>query len=92
MNISTIQFVSYVAGMAASRVNNGESLKKICAYVAECLDEAVSPVDDVENVDFTQARLTLSILTAETLKRRFIYNANGLVANMFNARSVLVDA
>ncbi|HEG2205567.1 TPA: hypothetical protein SCS57_002052 [Enterobacter cloacae] len=91
LSIATIKFVSYVAGMAASRVNNGESLKKICAYVSECLDEEVSPVEDVNGVDFVQARLMLSILTSESLKRRFIYNAEGLVTNMFNARSTLLN-
>ncbi|MFQ3395300.1 hypothetical protein P9477_17765 [Enterobacter mori] len=90
MNIQTIKFVSLVAGMAASRINNGESLKKICAYVSECLDEEVSPVEDVDGVDFVQARLTLSILCNETLKRRFIYNAEGLVKNMYQLRLAFV--
>ncbi|MCX8289091.1 hypothetical protein [Enterobacter pseudoroggenkampii] len=93
MNLVTIKYVSYVAGMAAAKVGNGEALKKVCAYVAECCDEeSTNARIETDGVDFVQARLVLQILTSESRKQRFIFNSNGIVTNMYNARVALVGA
>lgn len=93
MNINTIAYISYVAGMAASRINNGEALKKVCSYVANCCDEeSTNARIELDGVDFVQARLALQILISENRKNLFSFNANGLVTNMFNARVALVGA
>lgn len=90
MNINTVAYVSYVAGMAASKVQNGVSLKKVCEWVKECCDEVETPVDDFENVDFKEACLRLQYLINENRKERMIYNCEGIVKNMFALRVELV--